>query len=213
MMFHIKVCGITEPRGLQAVVEAGADAVGFNFYPASPRFVVAEKAAELIQSLPGHVATVGVFVNRPLEEALSWMERSGVEWAQFHGDERPDELRDFPRPWYPALRPAPGQLPDLTAWKSPWVLVDACVQGVYGGTGKRADWNVAASLACQGPILLAGGLGPDNLSEALDQVKPEGVDLNSGVESAPGIKDPELLARAMEVLLPWRACLEDAREL
>ena len=204
MTFYFKVCGITDAAGLAAAVSHGADAVGFNFHPGSPRFIEAATARALVAQLPDSVASVGVFVNRPLDEVVDWMDESGVEWAQFHGDEKPAALVNFPRSWYPALRPA-GSLPtDLDEWAAPFVLVDARQAGAYGGTGHTADWVIARHIARVRDTLLAGGLGPDNLAAALDAVRPAGVDLNSGVESAPGIKDSALLARAGAVLAGWQ---------
>ena len=211
MTFRLKVCGITEARGLDAALAAGADAVGFNFHPDSPRFIDAPRARRLIERLPSRVAAVGVFVNRPLDEVLAWMDASGVEWAQFHGDERPETVADFPRPWYPALRPAGQVPPDLTAWASPFVLVDARRPGVYGGTGRTADWTIARRIARARETVLAGGLDPDNLPAALEAVRPAGIDLNSGVEAAPGIKDPARLARAGSILAAWNRTREAER--
>lgn len=204
MTFRFKVCGITDAVGLDAAVASGADAVGFNFHPGSPRFIDAPRARALVARLPDAIASVGVFVNRPLDEVVAWMDESGVGWAQFHGDEQAATLVDFPRPWYPALRPA-GEMPiGLERWTSPFVLVDACRPGLYGGTGRTADWAVARRIARVRDMVLAGGLGPDNLAAALAAVGPAGVDLNSGVESAPGVKDAARLARAGAVLAGWQ---------
>lgn len=208
MSFRFKVCGLTEERSLEAAVDAGADAVGFNFYPQSPRFVPASRARSLVEQLPSDVVPVGVFVNRPLDQVLEWMDESGVAWAQFHGDEQPEDLAVFPRPWYPALRPTRDDPLDVSVWSSPFVLLDARADRHYGGTGRTADWGLARHIARRHEVVLAGGLGPANLEQALEAVRPAGVDLNSGVESAPGIKDPALLERAGVVIAAWAAVRE-----
>lgn len=203
MTFRFKVCGLTESRGLEAVLAAGADAVGFNFHPGSARYIAPERARALVRRLPGQVAAVGVFVNLPLDEVVRLMDVSGVTWAQFHGDDRPAGLARFPRPWYPALRPREAIPADLADWDAPFVLVDAHQEGHFGGTGRAADWRIARRIARMRPTILAGGLCPDNLAEALARVRPAGVDLNSGVEQSPGIKDPALVSRAGAILAEW----------
>ena len=107
MRLRVKLCGVTDRPGAELAIAAGVNAVGFNFHPASPRFVEPRRAAGLVRLLPSSVTAVGVFVNARTAEVLRQMDESGVAWAQFHGDERPEDLREFPRPWYPALRPGP----------------------------------------------------------------------------------------------------------
>lgn len=201
---RVKVCGITDREGLGSALAAGVDAVGFNFHPPSPRFISLERAAGLVRLVPRGVATVGVFANRPLAEVAAWMEEGGIQWAQFHGDERPDMLAAFPRPWYPVVRPGEGETRVDVEWTAPAILVDARSRDALGGTGMLADWEAAARLARGGKVILAGGLGPGNLVEAVDSVRPWGVDLNSGVEYSPGRKSAALLGQAMETLKPWR---------
>jgi phosphoribosylanthranilate isomerase len=205
VIFRVKVCGITDEEGVAAAVGAGADAVGFNFHPASPRYLTVARAAALIRLLPQTVVPVGVFVNRPAGEVEEWMERSGVRWAQLHGDERPQDMRGLRRPYYPAVRPGAHGAADPDAWPAPCILVDAGVEGLYGGTGRTADWDEAAALARRRPVILAGGLSPENLLEALSHVRPAAVDLNSGVESAPGRKDPARVREAVRIARDWRA--------
>lgn len=204
-MFRVKVCGVTEERGMAAAVAAGADAIGFNFWPGSRRRVTVERARDLARRLPAHVETVGVFVNQPRPEVLEIMDATGIRWAQFHGEETAAALNGFPRPWYPALRPAATEEPRLSDWESPCILIDAHDEGARGGTGRLADWRRAAAWARERSLVLAGGLGPGTVAAAVAAVRPAAVDLNSGVESAPGIKDPELLRRALEALADWLA--------
>ncbi|MFQ5767925.1 MAG: N-(5'-phosphoribosyl)anthranilate isomerase [Acidobacteriota bacterium] len=212
MIFRVKVCGITRPEDLLAAVEAGADAVGFNFYSGSPRHVTPQSASRMRGLVPAGVKAVGVFVNCKLHEVRILMDEIGLDWAQFHGDERPADLEQFPRPWYPAVRPRRGDDAAYPAWKSPCVLIDATVPGRYGGTGQSADWALAARIARRRLVILAGGLGPETLEEALAAVRPQAVDLNSGVEDRPGIKSPRRLARAMEILGRWRRKCEEEED-
>jgi len=202
-MFRVKVCGLTEERGMEAAIAAGADAVGFNFWAGSPRCVTIDRARALVRRLPSQVETVGVFVNQPRGEVLSILGETGIRWAQFHGEETPAELNGFPHPWFPALRPAAHQEPRLSDWMSPCILIDAHHAVTRGGTGHAADWERAAAWARQRPLILAGGLSPETVAAAVARVRPAAVDLNSGVESAPGIKDPQRLSRALAALAGW----------
>lgn len=204
MKVRVKVCGVTRAEDLDMVLGLGVDAVGFNFFPGSPRFVTDRQAADLVRRVPAGVATIGVFVNQSLEEVAAKMDASGVGWAQFHDDRTSAELARFSRPWYPALRPGEGETRLGQAWPTPFVLVDARLPGVFGGTGGQADWQVAARLALTCRVILAGGLGPHNLAYAVKAVSPWGVDLNSGVESSPGCKDRRRLEQALAALSPWR---------
>jgi phosphoribosylanthranilate isomerase len=201
---RVKVCGIIDNQGLAVALAAGVDAVGFNFHPASPRCITPQQAARLIQEVPETVATVGVFANRPLQEVDGCLEYCGLGWAQFHGDEHPAMLASFSRPWYPVVRPGEGETRMDADWQAPAVLVDARRKEALGGTGELADWSAAASLARRMKVILAGGLAPENLNQAMNEVRPWGVDLNSGVETAPGCKSRTLLAEALAVLAPWR---------
>ena len=191
------------------VLALGVDAVGFNFHPGSPRHLSDHAAADLVRRVPAGVATIGVFVHQTQAEVAAKMDASGVGWAQFHGDQTRAELAQFPRPWYPALRPGTGEDRLQDTWPTPFVLVDARSPDAYGGTGKQADWRAAAALAQQCRVILAGGLGPDNLAEAVSTVRPWGVDLNSGVETAPGCKDRRRLEQALAALSPWRDGAEE----
>jgi len=206
---RVKVCGVTRAEDLDMVLGLGVDAVGFNFHPGSPRFVTDKQAAELVRRVPAGIATIGVFVHQSLDEVAAKMDASGVGWAQFHGDRTSAELARFPRPWYPALRPGEGETRLDDPWPTPFVLVDARLPGAYGGTGRQADWQVAASLARKRRVILAGGLGPHNLPEAVKAVCPWGVDLNSGVEASPGCKARRLLEQALAALSPWRDSPEE----
>jgi len=190
----VKVCGITNAEDALAAVEAGADALGFIFYEKSPRYVVPAVAANIIAELPPLVTPVGVFVNEGLATVRSIMDTCGLAMAQLHGDENVLYCRELARPAMKALRLRDrGSLLALAEYQGRGgvrgFVLDAFSELSYGGTGQITDWGLAAEVAKSTPILLAGGLTPDNVTEAIHTVRPYGVDVSSGVESAPGKKD------------------------
>ena len=190
----VKVCGITNAEDALAAVEAGADALGFIFYEKSPRYVVPGVAANIIAELPPLVTPVGVFVNEGMATVRSIMDTCGLAMAQLHGDENVSYCRELARPAMKALRLRDrGSLLALAEYQGRGgvrgFVLDAFSELSYGGTGQITDWGLAADVAKSTPILLAGGLTPDNVTEAIHTVRPYGVDVSSGVESAPGKKD------------------------
>jgi phosphoribosylanthranilate isomerase len=190
----VKVCGITNTADALAAVEAGADALGFIFYEKSPRYVVPGVAANIIAELPPLVTPVGVFVNEGLATVRSIMDTCGLAMAQLHGDENVSYCRELARPAMKALRLRDrGSLLALAEYQGRGgvrgFVLDTFSELSYGGTGQITDWGLAAEVAKSTPILLAGGLTPDNVTEAIRTVRPYGVDVSSGVESAPGKKD------------------------
>ncbi len=191
-MTIVKICGITMLDDAYAAVEAGADYVGFNFYQRSPRhiepFVCAEIGSALDAACP-QVRRVGVFVNASVEEIRHTLQRCRLDLAQLHGDESPAIFGQLTPAAYKAFRGVPEQMTGYERDVPPAALVDAALHQNYGGSGIKADWNAASRLARQVPIMLAGGLTPENIAEAIHQVRPWGVDVASGVESAPGRKD------------------------
>lgn len=208
----IKICGIRTLEDALAALEAGADMLGFNFYPQSPRYISPQDCAAILASLrashlPVHAfrpssafTAVGVFVNVSAEEIRAVLEQCPLDLVQLSGDEPPETLRALGGRAFKALRPANREaLQDAQRRypprdPPPAYLLDASRPGQYGGTGQIADWVLAAELARELSILLAGGLTPDNVAEAVQQVQPWGVDVASGVESAPGRKDPRKMA-------------------
>jgi len=195
---HVKICGLTNLEDALAAVAAGADYLGFNFWPKSPRYITREVCASIQAELRRRgaaVRTVGIFVNTPAAEVAAVMEACGLDLAQLHGDERPEHLTALWGKAFKAVRdPAAAteaELEALTAFSpgQPAFLVDAPAPGLYGGSGQLADWQAAAALAARYPLFLAGGLNPLNVAAAVEQVRPWGVDTASGVESAPGRKD------------------------
>ena len=189
----VKICGITRAEDAQAAVELGADAIGFVFWPGSPRFVDPERAREIIRTLPAGVMAVGVFVNQPAPDVNAIAARAGLTAVQMHGDETASYIADLTRPVIKAV------VAGKDAASSDWpervtLLVDAHDPIRRGGTGSRADWSAAAQLARTRRVLLAGGLTPENVAEAIAEVQPFGIDVSSGVELAPGVKDHQRLA-------------------
>jgi phosphoribosylanthranilate isomerase len=192
---RVKICGVTTVEDALQAARAGADAIGLNFWPRSKRCVAVEIARAIALALPPLVAPVGVFVNQPREEILPIVARARLAAIQLHGDEAPHDAEGYGIPVWKALRLA-SPLP--LAWLDEWrgvqgFLVDA-PGPAYGGTGTTADWDAAREAALRAPILLAGGLTPDNVAAAIRAVRPWGVDVASGVERTPGMKDPEKVA-------------------
>jgi len=195
----IKVCGITRPEDARAAVEAGAHALGFILHEASPRRVDPDVARGITRDLPEGIARVGVTVSQTPDTVRAWVEDLGLTAIQAHGNETPETCRAYGVPVVKALRASPGKRPaDFGMWRGMPVLLDAYHPDLLGGTGRTADWALAAALREDGfRLLLAGGLGPGTVGEAVGRVHPLGIDLNSAVEIAPGIKDPRALRLAI----------------
>ena len=191
-----------------AAIDAGADYLGFNFYPKSVRFIEKETCVEITSVLKREhpqIKLVGVFVNSTVEEVKAILETYHLDLAQLHGDETPEMLESFSGKAFKAIRltsesAETSVYPFLKSALSPAMLVDAAVKGVYGGSGVTADWSAAAELAKKYPLLLAGGLTPENVADAVRQVKPWGVDVASGVESEPGKKDASKMKAFVQAL-------------
>lgn len=188
----IKICGITRIEDARAAVEAGADAVGFIFWPRSPRFVDPYRARAIAAALPPMVGTVGVFVDQPAEYVQGVASLVPLSTIQLHGAESPAFAAALRRPVLKAITARDAGAAQQWS-RHVMLLIDAEDPVRRGGTGRTADWTAAASLAAARPVLLAGGLTPDNVAEAITQVRPFGIDVSSGVERAPGIKDHDRL--------------------
>lgn len=210
-MFHIKICGITRIEDARAATEAGADALGLNFYPGSRRCVDPVQAGQIIEQLPPGVLSVGLFVNANAHDVCRWFDELRLGLIQLHGDEPPEYLAELaPRPVLRAFRFGPaGWLPirdyldtcGRLGCLPRGVLIDAFQPGEYGGTGQTADWAKLADWRSQLgdlPLILAGGLTAENVADAIRQVRPAAVDTASGVESAPGIKDADKTGRFVQ---------------
>ncbi|MDO8340521.1 MAG: phosphoribosylanthranilate isomerase [Candidatus Woesebacteria bacterium] len=190
---RVKICGITSLADALAAVDAGADALGFMFYPASPRHVSPDTVRAITAALPPFVARVGVFVDAPADDIRRTVAACGLDTIQLHGTESPGFCRDLaPYPVLKAFRVAgPESLETLPAYHGLTWLLDSSVAGALGGTGRTFNWALAAAAVRQGGrVVLAGGLTPDNVAAAVNAVHPWAVDVSSGVESAPGRKDP-----------------------
>ena len=197
---QVKICGITSLEDALLTAENGAAAVGFVFYPPSPRFIEPQKAAGISKALPARLVRVGVFVNA--KESCVWrtFEDCRLDMIQFHGDESPAYCRQFPKNRIikamtlktdEDVRRA-GDF-DVAA-----ILADARHAGLYGGTGKTADWDLAGRIA--GPLILSGGLNDSNILEALQKVRPAALDINSGVEERPGKKDAAKIKNIIQLI-------------
>jgi phosphoribosylanthranilate isomerase len=208
---RIKICGLTREADVRAAAQAGADAVGFNFYAKSPRFVSVERAVELARTLPPFVVPVGVFVNADAALIASAVRAIPGLLLQFHGDETPADCRAAARPYLRAARVGAGL--DLLDFARQYadaqgLLLDAFVEG-YGGGGKVFDWSVVPrDLPCR--VVLSGGLNPANVLAGILQVRPWAVDVSSGVESAPGLKDATAIRRFCDAVREADARIADA---
>jgi len=191
-MTKIKICGIKTLDDALSAIDLGADLIGFNFYPKSLRYVEVDMCRNIMSKVRtiGRVTCVGVFVNASADVIHATMDTCGLSLAQLHGDETVKFMESLQEKSFKAFRGMPDELSDFVRDDAPAFLVDASVKGLYGGSGVTADWDGAADLAKKYPLLLAGGLTPENVAEAVGRVKPWGVDVASGVESAPGKKDP-----------------------
>jgi phosphoribosylanthranilate isomerase len=193
---RVKICGLTRLEDALEAVRLGADALGFNFWPGSKRFIAPAEARLIIRRLPPLVTCVGVFVDPSHEEAVAAAAISGLQLLQLHGAESPVACRAFQ---LPVLKALPVGGPEALAAAEPYaglcgLLLDAPSPG-HGGSGLPCHWPTARTLAERGPVVLAGGLTPANVAAAIAAVRPFAVDVASGVESSPGVKDHQLLAR------------------
>lgn len=189
-MTQVKICGITNIDDALMAVEAGADALGFGFVPNTPRCVQPQQAAMIIAQLPPFVTTVGLFVDAEPQEMQAIADRCNLDVLQLHGEESPTICQALNRRVIKAFRVKDAStLAYLPRYSVSAYLLDTYVQGKMGGTGQAFDWELAVSAKQHGRIILAGGLNPDNVALAVQQVQPYGVDVSSGVEASPGRKD------------------------
>jgi phosphoribosylanthranilate isomerase len=203
----VKICGITRVEDAHAAVDAGANALGFIFWPHSPRFIDPYRARQIVRTLPPLVSTVGVFVDQPASYVSGVASLVPLSTVQLHGAETPEYAASIDRPILKAMAIAnhanltnPAN-PDPNIWPSRTILLlDVHDPVARGGTGRTIDWDAAAAIAARRPIVLAGGLTPENIGEAIARVRPFGVDVSSGVERAPGVKNPERLRALFEAI-------------
>ncbi|MCL2761229.1 MAG: phosphoribosylanthranilate isomerase [Desulfuromonadales bacterium] len=191
-MVKVKICGITTVEDAIEAAKAEADALGFVFYEKSSRYILPIKAASIIRELPPFIQTVGLFVNEEPEKINWTADFCGLDIVQLHGDETPDDCMEVNRRVIKAFRVKDdSSFKNIARYNIAGYLLDACVEGEYGGTGEKFNWSLAAQATKDYPVILAGGLTPENVAEAIKAVKPYAVDVSSGVESAPGRKDIE----------------------
>jgi len=189
-MTRVKICGITSVQDAAAAVDAGADALGFVFVPGTPRLIGLEIAEQIAAAVPPLVSTVGVFVDQPLGEILSVIARCRLQAAQLHGNEPEALSRQIPVKVIKAIRVRDAaDLRRIGTYPAHAFLLDAFVEGQPGGTGITTSWDLARQARGHAPIILSGGLRPDNVAQAVRAVRPYAVDVSSGVETGPGRKD------------------------
>jgi phosphoribosylanthranilate isomerase len=196
MRTRIKICGITRVKDAQAATEHGADALGLVFYRPSPRCVSLEQARAIVERTGAFLATVAVFVNPTREEVQEVVRYTGVTMLQFHGDEEPAFCAGFDRPYIKAARLRPGL--NLLEYLSPYAsarawMLDAYHDDLWGGTGGTFDWSLVPARSAR-PIIVSGGLTPENVAGAVRRARPYAVDVSTGVEAAKGVKDAERIA-------------------
>jgi phosphoribosylanthranilate isomerase len=195
----VKVCGMTQLKDVLYAVKHGADAVGFVFYKKSPRSVSMKTVREIISALPPFVDTVGVFVNETADKVNKTADYCGLDLVQLHGDESPTYCNKINRRVIKAFQVSDlKSVKQLVKYPVSGFLLDTFSEDLHGGTGKVFDWNLAHPAKKIGPVILAGGLTPLNIRQAISQVRPYGVDVSSGVEKSPGIKDPEKVRAFLE---------------
>lgn len=197
----VKVCGITRTEDAALAVSLGARALGFLFWPGSPRYIEPSRARAIVRTLAPFVTPVGLFVNQPVDEVNRIAAQVGLGAVQLHGDEPVEYLDGVERPVVKALSIGDDvDMPDVDRWPARVVLLLDSHDPERGGRRQTADWTQAARIATARPTILAGGLRPENVAEAIARVRPFGIDVSSGVEAAPGVKDHERLRALFEVV-------------
>jgi phosphoribosylanthranilate isomerase len=199
-MMQVKICGITNIEDALCAAECGAAAAGFIFYPPSVRYIKPQKAREIMDKLPRELVKVGVFVNATAVEVKRIYDYCGLDMLQLHGDESPDYCRQFPSVCLIKALELKNEEDVRAAFRYDVaaILADSRHAGLYGGTGKTSNWELAGRIS-QG-LILSGGLNEDNVRKALQAVNPAALDINSGVEERPGKKDSAKIARIMQVI-------------
>ncbi len=200
---RVKVCGITRLEDARCAIDLGVDALGLVFYPPSPRYLVAGEAAALVRWLPPFVTTVGLFLDAEPAFVSEVLARVPLDLLQFHGRESPAQCEAAERPYIKAVGIGGGDDPREQALRfasARALLVDSHVSGRPGGSGRPFDWRALPSLPAGRPLIVAGGLHPTNVGEAIRALRPYAVDVSSGVEDAPGIKSADRLRRFMEAV-------------
>ena len=201
-MIQVKICGITNKEDARCAAKLGAAALGFIFYPPSPRNIKPADARKIVSVLPDESVKVGVFVNESVTEVKRIVEYCGLDMIQLHGDESPAYCREFPASQ--VIKAVQLKNDDdfnqASGYDVAAILVDSRHAGLYGGTGKKANWELACRIKNKKPLILSGGLNEGNIAEAIKAVTPNALDINSGVELRPGKKDHAKLARIFDII-------------
>ena len=214
-MIRVKICGVTTVEDAEFALESGADALGLNFVPGTPRCLEVEQARKIAEALPPFGTRVGVFVNETPERVMEIARRVGLDAAQLHGDETPEDCRWLIERGLRVIRAlrvkGPETIAQIDAFPDCAILLDAYVKGALGGTGETFDWGLARQVAGARPIILSGGLKPENVVDAVRSVQPYGVDSSSGVEGEIlARKDPE---RVLGFIQNARAAISELEEM
>ena len=201
-MIQVKICGITNKEDARCAAKLGAAALGFIFYPPSPRNIKPADARKIVSVLPDESVKVGVFVNESVTEVKRIVEYCGLDMIQLHGDESPAYCREFPASQ--VIKAVEFKNDDdfnqASGYDVAAILVDSRHAGLYGGTGKKANWELACRIKNKKPLILSGGLNEGNIAEAIKAVTPNALDINSGVELKPGKKDHAKMARIFDII-------------
>jgi phosphoribosylanthranilate isomerase len=199
---EVKICGITNSKDALATAECGAVALGFIFYPPSPRYVKPEDAKKIINSLPDKLVRIGVFVNEKPEEIKRVIEYCSLDMIQLHGDESPEYCNQFPAATIIKAFELNNDddVSRALNYNVAAILIDSRHAGLYGGTGKTSNWELARCIKDKKPLILSGGLNRGNIATAMKTIAPAALDINSGVEASPGIKDHKKLTQIFEII-------------
>ena len=210
-MTQIKICGITNKEDALCAAVLGAAALGFIFYPPSPRYIEPEDARKIVSVLPHEVVKVGVFVNENVAEVKRVVEYCGFDFVQLHGDESPEYCSQFPAAQVIKAIELKNDddLNHALSYDVAAILVDSRHAGLYGGTGKKSDWELACLIRNKRPLILSGGLNEENIKEAMEKIVPRALDVNSGVEKFPGKKDHGKLARLFDIVHKVNSKIDD----
>ncbi len=207
MTVRIKFCGITRFEDARIAANLGVDALGFIFFKKSPRYIDPQSAAQIIKKLPPFVSRVGVFVNEDLSTILEIVKLTNIDTVQLHGSESPEFCSQIPLPVLKSFSvKSDMDFSILDNYSCSGFLLDTWNNEMHGGSGKTFNWSIAKSLCNHyGNIVIAGGLGPSNVEEALDTLHPYGVDINSGIEIMPGVKNPHKMKDIVRIIRNWKA--------
>ena len=205
-MMPVKICGITNLEDARSAVNSGASSLGFIFYDKSPRYILPETAIQIAADLKGQVSFTGVFVDESLDYIYAAKEEVGLNFIQLHGNESPDYCREVQLPVIKVFRVAPNFDAEIMKYYDVHAfLFDTYEKGKPGGTGDKFNWNLIGDLQTETPIIISGGLGVENILDAINAVYPSAVDVNSGVESKPGVKDEKKMEALFDILQNTRS--------